>query len=77
MSWNALHPATLGVGDVAEPLLSAYLAYIPSLLFTIGLVFVLADAMIVHQHRRLTIIGLWMTAVSALWIMLRMIYPAT
>lgn len=63
------------LGDLVEPLLSAYLAYIPWLLFAIGLVFIFVGTVTVQKHRRMLMVGLWMAAVSALWIMLRVLYP--
>lgn len=66
--------AQLGIADVLEPLLSAYLAYLPWLLFVIGLLFVILGTTIGRRNRRAATIGLWLSAASALWIMLRLLY---
>lgn len=73
MTVKSMGEATLG--DLVEALLSAYLAYIPWLLLAIGLVFIFVGTVTVPKHRRVLVFGLWVTAVSALWIMLRVLYP--
>jgi uncharacterized membrane protein len=64
------------LGDFIEPLLSVYFAYIPWMLFAVGLSFIFVGALTAHKHRRVMVIGLWLAVVSALWIMLRILYPA-
>jgi hypothetical protein len=63
------------MGDLLKPLLAAYLAYLPWLLFAIGLVLVILGTTIGPKNRRATVIGLWATAIASIWLLLIMLKP--
>lgn len=62
------------MGEWLEPLLTAYVAYLPWLLFAVGLVFVILGATMGRRNRRALIIGLSMTAIASMWMLLQMLY---
>lgn len=58
---------------IIDALTSVYLAYLPWLIFVVGLLFVILGTTIGRKNRRATVIGLWMTALSAIWLVLQIL----
>lgn len=65
------------MGDLLERLFAAYLAYIPWMLFVIGLLFVILGTTIGRKNRRAMVIGLWLTAIGSVWLLLQIVYSGT
>ncbi len=58
---------------VLEQIFSAYLAFLPWFFLVVGLVLVLVGSAAGRPNRRVIIIGLWATGLSAVWLILNMI----
>lgn len=56
-----------------ERLFSAYLAYLPWLIFVIGLSFMVLGATAGHRSRRLSMIGIGVTVVGAVWLLAQLL----
>jgi hypothetical protein len=58
---------------VLERLFSAYLAFLPWLFLVVGLVLVFVGSAAGRPNRRVVMIGLSVTGVSALWVIIQML----
>jgi hypothetical protein len=56
-----------------ERLFTAYLVFLPWLLFAIGLLFFIVGSTSGRPNRRVAVIGLWILALSALWLVGQML----
>ncbi len=61
------------MGLLIEQLFTAYVAYLPWLIFVIGLLFMIVGSTAGHRGRRLAVIGIAVTATAGVWLLAQLL----